>query len=365
MISESDYDGLVADLYGGLTEPERLHRFMKGLGDATGCHAGGFLRQDLADISMTTQYTLGASSEEVVRLTAEHGADNLWIERSLAETRTGSVLFGEDRVTLRELQRTRYYEGLLRQLDIGYSVGICCQLQPRHITYLTFCRPERSGPFDADNRALYERFAPHFVNAYALLTQMEQLRAQTAHGEGRIRAMFLLDRQLHWLGGNQAADAMVASGGWRSGKGKPLIAAHPQTQQAWMAAQRKAQTSAGTAAFPVLDRSGRLAAFAALHSYGAASLEDQPSYILFVRALQAVDPNLMASQLREVFGLTRAEAALVLALSEGHELNAAASVLGITMNTARSRLQAIFEKTGTHRQVELLQLVNAMGDVIG
>jgi len=101
VISESDYDGLVADLYGGLTEPERLHRFMKGLGDATGCHAGGFLRQDLADISMTTQYTLGASSEEVVRLTAEHGADNLWIERSLAETRTGSVLFGEDRVTLR------------------------------------------------------------------------------------------------------------------------------------------------------------------------------------------------------------------------------------------------------------------------
>lgn len=365
MISESDYDGLVADLYGGLTEPERLRRFMKGLGGATGCHAGGFLRQDLADISMTTQHTLGASSEEVARLTAEHGADNLWIERSLAETRTGSVLFGEDRVTLRELQRTRYYEGLLRPLDIGYSVGICCQLQPRYITYLTFCRPERSGPFDADNRALYERFAPHFVNAYALLTQLEQLRAQVTQDGQRIRAMFLLDGQLRWIGGNQAAETLMARGYWRGGKGKPLTATHPQTQHAWQAAQHKAAVSAETAAFPVLDHGGKLVAFAALHPYGAASLEDQPTYILFMRALQAVDPNLLALQLREVFGLTRAEAALVSTLSEGHELNAAASMLGITMNTARSRLQAIFEKTGTHRQAELLQLVNAVGDVIG
>lgn len=57
------------------------------------------------------------------------------------------------------------------------------------------------------------------------------------------------------------------------------------------------------------------------------------------------------------FGLTPAEIRLVLPLLKGTGLRAAASELGISNNTAKSRLRSIFEKTGTHRQAQLVSLL--------
>jgi DNA-binding CsgD family transcriptional regulator len=59
--------------------------------------------------------------------------------------------------------------------------------------------------------------------------------------------------------------------------------------------------------------------------------------------------------LRELFGLTPAEAALCRALMNGHSLAESSGRLGITRETARSRLKAVFAKTGTARQADLVR----------
>jgi DNA-binding CsgD family transcriptional regulator len=64
--------------------------------------------------------------------------------------------------------------------------------------------------------------------------------------------------------------------------------------------------------------------------------------------------------LRERFQLTRAEAALALRLAEGESLADAAAALDIAYNTARSHLRAIFAKSGTHRQVQLVALLRSL-----
>lgn len=61
-------------------------------------------------------------------------------------------------------------------------------------------------------------------------------------------------------------------------------------------------------------------------------------------------------RLRELFGLTVAEARLALALFEGATPGEAAAKFGISPNTARFQLARIFEKTGTGRQAELIRL---------
>jgi DNA-binding CsgD family transcriptional regulator len=63
--------------------------------------------------------------------------------------------------------------------------------------------------------------------------------------------------------------------------------------------------------------------------------------------------------LRERFQLTPAEAALALHLAQGATLADAADRLDIAYNTARSHLRAIFAKTRTHRQVDLVTLLHA------
>ena len=64
-----------------------------------------------------------------------------------------------------------------------------------------------------------------------------------------------------------------------------------------------------------------------------------------------------ASVLRAVFGLTSAECALAILLARGVGLSAAADSLCITRETVRSRLKVLFEKTGTHRQADLVRLL--------
>jgi DNA-binding CsgD family transcriptional regulator len=62
-------------------------------------------------------------------------------------------------------------------------------------------------------------------------------------------------------------------------------------------------------------------------------------------------------RLRELFGLTPAEARLAARLAAGEELRAAADALGIRYQTARTQLIAIFRKTQTQRQGELIKLL--------
>ena len=63
------------------------------------------------------------------------------------------------------------------------------------------------------------------------------------------------------------------------------------------------------------------------------------------------------TRLSVAFGLTQAEAKLAAQLGIGVGLDAAATSLGVSRETARSQLKAVFAKTNTHRQAELAALV--------
>jgi DNA-binding CsgD family transcriptional regulator len=65
----------------------------------------------------------------------------------------------------------------------------------------------------------------------------------------------------------------------------------------------------------------------------------------------------------EVFGLRKAEARLAALLMDGTSLDEAAKVMRITINTARGYLQLIFERTGTHRQAELVSILRSVVSV--
>lgn len=62
-------------------------------------------------------------------------------------------------------------------------------------------------------------------------------------------------------------------------------------------------------------------------------------------------------QLKSVFGLTASEILLTLRLFGGETLREASQMLGISYETARTKLKFIFQKTGTRRQAELILLL--------
>lgn len=60
------------------------------------------------------------------------------------------------------------------------------------------------------------------------------------------------------------------------------------------------------------------------------------------------------------FGLTPAEARLAALLASGKSLEHAGDALGVTRETARSRIKSIFQKTDTHRQGQLVALLASL-----
>lgn len=71
-------------------------------------------------------------------------------------------------------------------------------------------------------------------------------------------------------------------------------------------------------------------------------------------------PRPPADTLREAFKLTPAEVRIAQLIASGESLDDAAEILGIQRETARVQLKAVFSKTDTHRQGELVALMASL-----
>ena len=89
-------------------------------------------------------------------------------------------------------------------------------------------------------------------------------------------------------------------------------------------------------------------AMRSLHSNGAA-------LVLITDLKLRMQPK--GESLRQLFGLAPTECALACALATGESLQDAAARLSISVGHARQRLKAIFQKTRTSRQGELIALL--------
>ncbi len=91
----------------------------------------------------------------------------------------------------------------------------------------------------------------------------------------------------------------------------------------------------------------------------------RPSKARPVAAIIVTDPakerDLRRENLRHRFGLTFAESNVAFEIVKGDGREACAARLGVSANTIRAHLSSIFEKTGVHRQAELVRLVIAGG----
>ena len=65
--------------------------------------------------------------------------------------------------------------------------------------------------------------------------------------------------------------------------------------------------------------------------------------------------------LRSAFGLSAAEARLLSLLATGATLRQAAEIIGVSYSTVMSQIKSCFQKTGTHRQAELIALAVRLG----
>ncbi|MBB1499346.1 helix-turn-helix transcriptional regulator [Paracoccus sp. MC1862] len=92
---------------------------------------------------------------------------------------------------------------------------------------------------------------------------------------------------------------------------------------------------------------------------GAQRLESRALCALFLSDCRA--PSGAAAVAASAFGLTAAEMQVFSHIASGMTVSAAAEAIGIRPSTVRTHLLRLFNKTGTHRQVDLALLADRLG----
>ncbi len=70
-----------------------------------------------------------------------------------------------------------------------------------------------------------------------------------------------------------------------------------------------------------------------------------------------IEPNADYESLKQLYGLSPAEARVCMLIAQGKSLHEAADVMGIAVSTVRTHLKRIFSKTHTDRQADLVRLI--------
>lgn len=176
--------------------------------------------------------------------------------------------------------------------------------------------------------------------------------------------LLVLNRQGQLTHANGSARSLLNQGSIIQLVGGFVRAAKPALTAPWQAAIARAMDNcapSGRENIVLLPRSGRLPMVAMVASLAATAIMDVGALVILHDPEHAAMPT--AGMLRRLFGLTQAEVDICLGLLQGLSLSELAQLRGSTINTAKTLLYRVFDKTGTHRQAGLVQLLSPLSNL--
>ena len=289
---------------------------------------------------------------------------DLWVERSVAHGMS-RVITDEDLVTPVEQATSGFYQEWLSHLGIYHMVGAVFPAADGAIGVLGIHRSRESGAYTPSERRQVAVVLPHLQRALRL--RHRGAATLQAHAPA-LQALDRIDTGVLVVDGvciiHQAsamAERLLRDNSELGVVAGRLALAQPALQDTLLAMVRAALgiasgNAARAAAALCIPRLNRLPLALEVMPLRASSLslEQQPAVLIFIRDPEA---PIAAERVRELFGLTRTEAAVAAALGRGSAPDAIAAGMGIGLATVRSHLKSILAKTGTHRQAELVTLL--------
>lgn len=308
--------------------------------------------------------------EEAARAYSDHWwQHDPWLARGLAGRFfvQGALVRGSDLMPPAELRRTAFFRDYLARLPAEHllacvvSDGSVSGMAPASHLSL-FRRPDQSD-FSPADAARLRAFYPHVLRAFDLHWSLRRLEDQVT----------LLHR---FLDAFEFGVVMLDPAG---------AAQHANRSARQMAAQPELARWLGALPVRVLAHGplGRLVAASARGQGGGALLGEpgrpevmvlalpiaqspgsrQPGASMLLLARPARMPAAVTDFVMRTFGLSAAEARVLPPLLRGDNPAQIAATLGVKVSTVRTQLSAIFAKTGTVRQQDLIRLLGSVPPV--
>ena len=297
----------------------------------------------------------------------EAGAPDPHTRRAPALRRAGYTTLVENQISTEEERRTLpYYQEIARAGARDWYASTPFMVD-EHRWSLPLYRGARRGGFVSEETRCFAAVSPHLGRivrlskrfaAFQLTSELSSLeRASCAalvlNAEGRAMDMNLMAQKL--IG----EDFYLARG--RPATKDPGSDNRLRQLSLGLRSRRYASPPAAPVVISRAERPWLLAEVMPLTAFGSDLFTTGCAILLLTDLRSLARPN--ALRLSAAFGLTAAEARLAARVASGDGINAAAIALGISRETVRTQLSAVFCKTNTHRQAELAALVTHLGNV--
>jgi DNA-binding CsgD family transcriptional regulator len=352
-----DIDTVVAAIMMAAADPSRWDWAMDVMSGATGSFAAIIFPIPLGGAGLI------AHSAAISTALAASIRDG-WIERDqrygrASPNRKYDVVAEPDIATEELLARTAHRRELLTPPDLRWFAGV--RIAAGNLKFaLSLQRTGDQGPFSAAEVAQLKALAEKLGGGAAIIDSLVGARVEAAllAFEFSGAAVALLDGSGHAIRLNKSAESLLGADiSLRRGR---FVSRNVKATLELDGALHAIVHGANMVARPPpvqLPRAGRrpVLAYPARLSKAMANVLGLAHGLI---VLVDLDTRRRAPEiaLRAAFGLTETESRLAAKLAEGATIQDCAEAMNVTYETSRNHLKAIFAKTDTHRQAELVAL---------
>jgi DNA-binding CsgD family transcriptional regulator len=274
-------------------------------------------------------------------------------------------------LTDEQLHRSRVYQEVLSVGGVEYSLGVNLVEDTRTLTYFLVLRDRSQPPFTDADCELMVALVPHLRRTLKLQRELANIAVERTAAVDALDDMtvgiVIIDFDARIRIANETARRIARSRDGLRFVDERLVIDGCSGDRIQTRARRLLDSALSGKplpgeAFQIVRRSGAESYMGLISCLGGNearfgwSFREEPLAIVYIRDPGQPDEN-RAELLQRLYGLMPSQARLADLLASGCSLKQAAKQLNITPASARQYLKLIFQKTGTHRQTELVRKV--------
>jgi DNA-binding CsgD family transcriptional regulator len=360
-----EFSELVGSIYDAALDPDAWPVMLNRLADALSAQCG-VVGSDNSSANASAM-TAPRTDPEHLRSFIEYWASRSFIWKGWAKLPVGAVMIPEMVTPRDQACGPALHNECCKPMGLEATMASNVLVEGPVSTVVAAYRTYAKGDFTAAEMRLFAGLIPHLQRAVQLqlrLAGLDGLPEGSAEILNRlVQGVILVDGEARVIFANRAAESIL-----RAGRG--LLLGRDGLCAEILGETRRLRRLVAECAEPRPELGGAggrlrlsredglpLIVLVAPHRgrFGWIDVV-RPRAILFITDPEAT-PGVRRQWMREDFGLTPAETAVAAEVLAADGLQAAAGRLGISLETARTHLAHVFDKTGTHRQAELVRLL--------
>src|ERR1051325_7564377 len=175
---DDDALDLVEKAYAAAETPALWDDFLLRLGDLLRATSIGLFYQDLRTSDATIGANVRADPSWTQKYVEHYAAINPVIRSRRCAISERSVLTSQMMIDDDELRRHEYYADWLQPQDLFHAVNVCLFRQENIVANLVAFRPERDEPFATEDVVMLHRIEPHVRRALRLYERIDRVEQE-------------------------------------------------------------------------------------------------------------------------------------------------------------------------------------------